>query len=610
MRWSLRKKIVLGYGLVLALLMLLLGWSLRSLSALGSASAAILRENYRSILAAEAMINAIERQDSAVLLWLLGERRRGEEMARGEQMEFLQWLGRARDNITIEGERVVIDSVETGYRDYLAEVAALEQAALPPEAALQRYLTVVMPAFVAVREECIGLRDLNQEVMFRASERAGALARRSIWSQSLAGAGGLAVGLVLSLLLATWLTRPLRDLLGGVQRIAAGDYEVVLPVASRDELGRLTDEFNTMARELGRFRDLNVDTIVAEQEKSAAILRSIDDGLVVVDPELRITNLNPAGAVLLGVDRHEARGRHLLEVVPDERVVDRVRGALRPDDGPASSDELILTIGHDGHDPRHCQVAVNRFATPGGEPGVVVLLRDVTRLTELDRLKTQFVMTASHELRTPLTSIGMAVALVRERSAGTLSERERELLKAADEDVHRLRALIDDLLDLARLESGQVTMDLVDTPLGPLIESAVGVLAPQFDEHGVRLSVAESDPSPTVVADANKITWVVTNLLANALRFTPAGGQVSVDYRPVGDQARISVRDTGVGIAAEDQSRIFDKFVQVGAPAGGTGLGLSICREIVRAHGGIIWVESQLGEGSTFHVCLPLARGG
>ena len=248
--------------------------------------------------------------------------------------------------------------------------------------------------------------------------------------------------------------------------------------------------------------------------------------------------------------------------------------------------------------------------TPAGViPGVVLLLRDITRLRELDRLKSEFVMTASHELRTPLTSINMAVDLLRESAAAKLTEQERALLEACHEDVQRLRALVNDLLDLSKIEAGK--LELAFEPVQPrwLGEQALSVIKAQADAKGIELTLAVPENLPEVTADPHKIVWVLVNLLANAVRYTNAGGHIKLAGEQVGNQVHLAVSDDGEGIPLDVQPRIFDKFVH-GKPrdgGGGSGLGLAISREIVKAHRGAIWVDSTPGQGSTFTFTVPVA---
>ncbi|PKN24948.1 MAG: PAS domain-containing sensor histidine kinase, partial [Deltaproteobacteria bacterium HGW-Deltaproteobacteria-22] len=238
--------------------------------------------------------------------------------------------------------------------------------------------------------------------------------------------------------------------------------------------------------------------------------------------------------------------------------------------------------------------------------GVVLMLRDITRLKEVERMKSEFVMAASHELRTPLTGLSMSVELLTESLAAKLPERERELLKAAREEVHRMKSLVDDLLNLSRLEEGRIEMEFETVPAATILAHAVSVFRNQSEMKGVELVVSAPTAEVVVRLDANKIAWVLTNLISNALRYVNSGGRIELSAGETAGAVWFSVADDGPGIPVEFQSRIFQKFIQVkGQESGGSGLGLAICKEIVRAHSGSIWVESEPGSGSDFRFQLP-----
>jgi len=242
--------------------------------------------------------------------------------------------------------------------------------------------------------------------------------------------------------------------------------------------------------------------------------------------------------------------------------------------------------------------------------GVVLVLRDVTRLTELDRLKSEFVMTASHELRTPLTSIALGIDLLMEGGRRKLDEKEQKLLSAAHEDINRLKILVNNLLDLSKIEAGKMEMEFTHFPVGLIFEKVVSVFKTQAEEKGVNLSYHSPEQISKVKGDLDKIIWVLTNLISNALHYTSKGGHIYLSAEPFLSYIQISVRDDGPGIPFEYQSKVFDKFVQIksGQVLGGSGLGLAISKEIVRAHGGTIWVDSSPGKGSTFTFTLSIAE--
>jgi two-component system, NtrC family, sensor histidine kinase KinB len=290
-------------------------------------------------------------------------------------------------------------------------------------------------------------------------------------------------------------------------------------------------------------------------------------------------------------------------------VCDLIRRTVETGAQPSLPDEQRIITIPVGEQSRHYLFSVTAIrGRDKNLSGIVLLLRDVTRLKEVERLKNEFVMAASHELRTPLTSLGMSVDLLLEHAAQGLAEKDRELLEAAHEEVHRMKALVNDLLDLSKIESGRIEMEFEKVPVPTLFNHVQAVFKNQMDMKEATLTTELAEYIPKVRADANKITWVLTNLISNALRYAGRDGHIALMAQRVGPHVHLSVRDNGPGIPPEYQSRIFQKFVQVkGQEAGGTGLGLAICKEIVRAHGGAIWVESSPGQGSTFTFTLPVA---
>jgi NtrC-family two-component system sensor histidine kinase KinB len=611
---TLKQKILVGYGVLFILMALVVAWAVTNLVTLGKATDAILRENYRSILAAENMVDLLERQDSAVLLLFLGDVETGIAQFRENEAVFLQWLARAKDNITIEGEAELVRSIETDYATYRHQFSALTDlsGAKEPhqEPAVSIYHESVFPLFAKVRGTCIALRRLNEETMYGASVRAGNVAERAIWSTAVVATSALALALIFSLVLAERLVRPLRRLMDASRKISSGDYSVQVPVETGDELGRLAGEFNQMATQLGRYHEMNIEQIISEKNKGEAILSSIEDGLVVFDTSLRATGINPAARRMLNLEFAEPAALRCGDILPASDVCAMIQKTVETGAQPSVSDEQRIVTFNEGERSRHYLFSVTPVrGRDRNLSGIVLLLRDVTRLKEVERLKSEFVMAASHELRTPLTSIGMSIDLLREHVSSDLAERDRDLLQIAHEEVHRMKVLVNDLLDLSKMEAGKIDLEFESVSIRTLFEHVHVVFRGQADLKEVQLMSEPAADLPAVRADANKIIWVLTNLVSNALRVVSKGGHIELQAQRVGSNIHVSVRDDGPGISTEYQSKIFQKFVQVkGQDAGGKGLGLAICKEIVRAHGGTIWVDSSAGRGSTFTFTLPMAR--
>jgi two-component system, NtrC family, sensor histidine kinase KinB len=606
-----RQKIFIGYGASLILVVLVLAWAMFMMLRLGRASESILRENYRSIQAAEHMIDAIDRQDSAILLYLLGYQQQGLKEFRENETAFLQWLGRARDNITVPGENEIVDSIEQNYTRYLGEVVKLHLRGASDQAgAVNLYHELILPLFRSIRDTCVKLREINHETMYAASNRAGQMSLQAVLSMSVVGSLAVIIGIIFSFFLSRLISRPVTELKRAALQIAEGNYEVQVPGGGSAELALLADQFNQMAEKLRKFHEMNIGKIIAEKLKSDAIIQSVDDGIIVVDDRLVIDNINPKAALIFEVHRDSLLGKHFFEAVRDERLFNLLKQSVETGDAPQLREgEDIFTITSQGG-TQHYQFSIMPMRSSSHAiQGVVLLLRDITRLRELDRLKSEFVLTASHELRTPLTSVSIGVDLLMESAASKLTDKERELLGACHEDVQRLRALVNDLLDLSKIEAGKLELAFERVQPSFLFDQALAVMQSQTDAKNIELKLEVPEDLPAVMIDPNKIVWVIVNLLANAVRHTPEGGHIRVKGERVGRQVHLSISDDGEGVPYEIQSRIFDKFVQVkrDASAGGSGLGLAICKEVVRAHRGTIWLDSAPGQGSTFTFTIPTA---
>jgi two-component system, NtrC family, sensor histidine kinase KinB len=609
---SLRTKILAGFGAILALVIIVWIWAIVHLYQLGNASDAILEENYRSILASEQMIGSLERQNSAALMLLLNYEEDGLVQFRRNEVEFLQWLGRAQDNVTIAGEAEVLQSIQDEYAAYLVLFAQLSTMyLLQPTEATGFYHQAVLPQFQLVRSRGIELRNLNEATMLATSARTEGVARWAIGSTIAVGAVIALFGLILSLWFSRLLVQPLQAMSVAAEQIAEGNYTVSLATHSSDELGRLAQKIMVMSHKLNTFHRLNVGQLLAEKRRSEAVMRSITDGIVLVNGSFEIIGINPQAAEIFGVKAEKALGVHFFDVVQDPKLYEHVKVAANAGREPELSEDESQLVVERENALHYYHFVITPVKSEHHELlGIILLLQDVTKLKQLDQLKSDFIMTASHELRTPLTSMSMSLGLLSESIAGKLTEREQEHLILAGEEVHRLRALVNDLLDLSKIESGHMVMDFEAVQPAWLVEKAVALFVDQAAQKEVVLEAAAPTSIPAIWADPTKVIWILTNLISNALRYTNAGGCIRIAADLRGSFIHFSVADTGSGIPLEYQSRIFDKFVQVEdeRAVDGTGLGLAICKEIVKAHGGTIWVDSQVGKGSTFTFSMPLAE--
>jgi two-component system, NtrC family, sensor histidine kinase KinB len=611
---SLRAKLLLGYMLFITTLVALGGWSAWHLRAMGDVSRRIIADNYDSVIAAQDMKESLERQDSAALFALLGQHERARAQLREHRGRFNAAFEKASHNITEPGESALIESIRHDrdlydqlFDAFLAELASLPGEPADTEPARHTYFMQLEPMFHQLRARCDSLLHLNQEAMLAKSETAAGVAQHWFLTTLIIVSSLVVAGVVLAVVLAGKIVRPVYELTTATAQIASGDLDARAAILSRDEIGALATEFNRMAEHIRQLRRADVGKLMLAQQTTEAIIDSLYDSVLVTDAQGCVIKLNPAAEVIFGPEAQHL-GKPVAEIVRDSQIALAVAEALRsqrPVVGEGTAAVLPLAING-------AERSFRLRTTPmrdeeGRLLGAVTLLGDITRLREIDRLKSEFIATASHELRTPFTSVQMGIHLLLEDVAGTLTEAQRDILTMCREDCERLDKLLRDLLDLSRIEAGENAPHLLPISAASLINTAIAAVRSHVESHACSLIIDVPSVLPTVHADQPHIERVVANLVSNAVRHTERGGAIVITATQRDGHIVISVADTGSGIPPDYLPRIFDKFVQVpNAPAGGAGLGLAIAKHIVEAHGGQISVRSEMGHGTTFTFTLPI----
>jgi two-component system phosphate regulon sensor histidine kinase PhoR len=417
---------------------------------------------------------------------------------------------------------------------------------------------------------------------------------------------GALVATAVGVALAGRARRRLERLSRSARSLAAGDTVPYIGPERADELGELEGHFADMARGLVAI----IGELRLEKERMEAILRGMVEGVVVTDLAMRVVLLNARARELLGISAGEELGRPLVELVRDPALQESAR-KLREGATVVSQD---VTLG--GRGGRLLQLNAARLTGADGRAfGFVLVLHDVSELRRLEVIRRDFVANVSHELRTPLTAIkGYAETLL--GPAGDDRETARRFLAVIDRHSERLGRLTEDLLTLSDLELGRTPLHLGAIDLEPTVEDVVQILDERAARTDVRL-IAEVDPAtPPVLADGDRLRQVLINLIDNAIKFTPAGGRVTVRVAPGGpaNVVQIAVQDSGIGIPAQDLPRLTERFFRVdkarSRALGGTGLGLAIVKHLIQAHGGTLDISSTVGHGTTVVVGLPAAAIG
>jgi PAS domain S-box-containing protein len=623
MRSSLRLTLWLGVTAIAVAVVLLSLVVVVSLNQLGSAVATILRENYGSVIACEDMKEALEREDSAAQFAASGHEEIAVPQLRNNRQAFDQAFTVERNNVTLPGEGDLVHNIDVRYREYQKAIDVT--LALPLHKRHAAYFSDLLPQFLAIKDDIQSVLRMNQENMEQADRAAKLRAKRTA---QVALAASVAAVLFVGWF-AWWLPRvilrPVMELTRTVQAIGEGNLNVKVDPPGVAELLPLADGFNKMLERLRAYRESSLGELLAAKDLARATLECMLDPVVVCDESGGIRLANEVAETAFGLSVGSSEELAAVGVVTPEALAtarDQVLGTGKPV-LPKSLSEAMHWRSADGE--RYYLVRAAPLRTGRKEErAVIVVAQDVTRFHRIDELKSDMVATVSHQFKTPLTALRMATHLLLDAVTGPLTDSQRELVTTAKEETERLRSMVEDLLDVVRIESEAGALHRVPVePVGLLCE-VVDAHRTVARERGVILEVEASVPQGKVSVDPERMSIALSNLVSNAIRHSPSGRHVSVGAARDSGSLRIHVTDHGEGIAPDDLKRLFDRSATAnnGPPSSHTtaqgssaaagprrhGLGLTIAREVVLSHGGELLVESKPGEGSTFTIVLPVEQ--
>jgi two-component system phosphate regulon sensor histidine kinase PhoR len=412
----------------------------------------------------------------------------------------------------------------------------------------------------------------------------------------------IAVALAMALvILAAWIiaritTRPIRRLTVATKRITSGELGQKITTEAKDEVGELTHAFNEMS---AKTKEL-VEAISEDRTRLATILDNMADGVIMTDTEGNISLANRAAGKIFNIK--DAENKPLIEVVRDHEVDELLKLCLRT----AGTQTIQYESGISKRYLRAIAIPIihNELTS------VLLLLQDLTELRNLQTMRRDVIGNISHEFRTPLAGIKAMVETLRD---GAVDDKEtaEDFLARIDSEVDRLTQLVAELTELSRIETGKAELKKEAVNLNQLVGEVIAQLSPQVKRQKIAISQDFAADLPSVPADKDRVRQVIANLVHNAIKFTPAGGMITITSRALEGSVVVDIADTGIGITKEDLARVFERFYKGDkARAGeGTGMGLAIAKHVIEAHGGSIWVRSEEGKGSTFSFSLPFQAG-
>lgn len=583
---NLKSKITVGFLTMLALLVGLGAYAVDTVHQLDRNSRAILQDNFYSVQLGQRMLQALdELAEPAAIPAALSRYRTA--------------LTREAGNITEPGEQQLVDSMVQAVGRYQDAPAA--RAATVAELRRHTHHMVALNITALTRKNG------------QANRTATAATRLLITLLTLGAL--LALALVLSVPEAA--VGGLRKLTASINHAAEGNFSASIPQESTDEFGGVARAFNRLLVHLNEYRTANLAELLTERNRVASIVQTLDQGLLLLDENRQVIVANPMACTLLGLPEGDVVGRPAEELAQANPVFGQLLAYVQQPAAQRGSTPLALTVG-EGPGAAFYQVGLHEATSFNAATdrmefiGSILALHNVSAFKKLDQTKSDFLATISHELKTPLSSSNFNLKLLLDQRIGPLNAEQADIVSNLRQENQRLLRLVGELLTVARLEAGAaIALDVRPTALAALVAAATEPLQLQLRPKHLVLDVQLPPNLPPVHADLEKSAWVLLNLLANAVHYSPEGGRivVSAAAEPDGQAVRVQVQDGGPGIAPEHQQRIFERFAQgpEAEAAAGTGLGLSISREFIAHQGGTLGVESTPGTGSTFYFTLPVA---
>lgn len=605
---SLRTKLIASFCGPLAILLAVSLISFRTVTLSSKTIERIFSENYDSVAACLRMKTAIERMNRSAegLLW--GSVGDGGNRIESAMAEFTENLRFQQRNVTLSGERELNERLAQRWGRYRSDLEEFLDRKGSLEDRRGLYRGRLLPEADEVLDSAQDIIDINLNNMVSADGQVRRQAMETIRTLIFLVVSGVLSALVFAAVVGPAIVRPISRLTRSARDIQQGNLDLFVKVRSGDEIGQLASAFNEMTARLRQFRRADRARFTRTRNATVAALNSLADAIVLCDPAGEVELANDAARHLFGVKPGEN-----IQSAGNEKIVElvaRVRREMRP--VRPKGHEAAVQVFTDGEERFFLPQAIPILDEDRGLAGVTLVLTDVTRLREIDAVKSGLIATVSHELKTPLTSIRLATHALLSEKLGPLTPRQVEIVAAAREDSDRLSRIVENLLEIGRIQAGRSKMELLPVNTEQVLFHAAEKMRARFLDRGITLDLDVPGDVPKVLADRFRLEIVFTNLLGNALKFTPPGGRVEMSARAGEGLVRFAVEDSGSGIPEEYLPHVFDKFFRVpgSEQQRDSGLGLAIVKEIVEAHGGRIEAASKPGQGTRFTFFLKAEAGG
>ena len=553
---KIKTKIRLGLIFLLLIIITLATTGSIYVNKIADISSAISKDNYESLEYTKNMIQSLDEGDDDLSV-----------------KKFEQNLEAQEHNITEVGEkdathemREVFELYKSGKRDEKTESS--------------------------LRQKILHVQDLNMQAIFRKNQAATQTNKRVFAYITILGTLCFLLSFTFVINFPGMIANPIAELTTGIKEIANRNYASRLYFKRNDEFGEVASAFNEMASRLDQYENSNLSQLMFEKKRIDTIINNMKDAIIGFDEGNKVLFANTVAKQLLGLDEKDLLGKYAPDVALRN---DLLRNLLVKEEK-----EKLLKIYADNKESYFIKEPLVIF---NGEQkiGEVIILRNITKFQELDVAKTNFIATISHELKTPISSIKMSLKLLEDDRIGAMNPEQKKLVQDIKGDSQRLLNITTELLDLTQIESGNIQLNIQPVHAEQIVAQALDAVHSLALEKSITIEKNIAQNLPAIKADADKTTWVLLNLLTNAIRYSSPNTKVIISVQPKENVISFSVKDFGKGIEEKYQNKVFEKFFQVpGSQSGGSGMGLAISKEIIEKEGGKISLQSEFAKGSIF----------
>lgn len=566
MNLRIKTKLTYGIGLLFAMIVLLGGLSVKNIYDMSADTQNILADNYNSLLYSRRMLDALERIYT-------------DPSAR---VDFEKNLELQKKNITEVDENVATTHLVTQYEHLLKE---------DTEANIKR-----------VRVALNQVMSLNMASIYRKSQVAESTAYRALLWIGILGLSCIVISFGLMVRLPRSINQPIRKLMNGIMEIANHNYEKRLDLGKYEEFAEVSDSFNRMAERLTQYRKSTLADIIQNKKYIEAIVNSITEPIIGLDGDRSILFANNEALTILNLKRENVIGKSAADLSLKNDLLRRLIRELIQTDEKKEPLKIYADNKESFFQAKYIPIRVMDEDTKENQyVGDVILLKNITEFKELDSAKTTFISTISHELKTPISAIMMSLKLLEDNRVGDMNDEQKVLAQSIKDSSDRLLEITGELLKMTQVETGKLQLSPKITKPIELIDYAIKANHVQAERFGCHIEVEYPEKISKIFVDSEKVAWVLTNLVSNAIHYTPENGRIIIGARQLDKAIEIFVQDFGKGIDSRYHQSIFDRYFRVpGTKVQGSGLGLAISKDFVEAHGGTIRVDSEIGKGSMF----------